>query len=162
MTAEAAVALALVFLAGMSVGLQSALLGAIRMRRGVLGSTRISYAGTLAGGAAILAVQGGADRLHLLISAVAVGIALGLLIRGMPPAVAVVGLLGLFYITATGNGVTKLGVGVTVAAVVAGQMFASLLLDAGGALGMARRSMTLPRAAGAVLLVAGVALIRLG
>lgn len=162
MMAEQAAALLLVLAAGVGVSLQSALLGAVRVRQGVLLSMRLSFAGTFAGCAALNALGPGSDRLLLGIAALAVGAVLAAASRGLPRGYWGAGLLGLLYIAASGYGVTRLGVGVTVAVVVAGQLLASLGLDAAGMLGVPRRPITTGRLAGAILLVAGVALIRLG
>lgn len=163
MTTAAALALATVFSAGVGVGVQAAILGAVRRRRGVVGSTRLSFTGTFVGAAAVLAPQAVAgERLLLVGSALGAAVMLALLIRGLPVAYAGVGFLGLLYLGAGANGVNHLGVGVTVAAGVAGQMFSSLALDARGALGMAHRGITRNRVVGAVLIVVAVALIRLG
>jgi bacterial/archaeal transporter family-2 protein len=53
-----------------------------------------------------------------------------------------------------------IGVGGFIAALVAGQMIASLMLDHFGLVGLAVRPLTLTRAAGAALIVAGVLLIQ--
>jgi transporter family-2 protein len=70
------------------------------------------------------------------------------------------GLLGAFYVTAVVLLTPRLGVAVTLALTLAGQMAGALLLDHAGALGLAERPITLPRLAGVVLLFAGVMLIR--
>ncbi len=54
----------------------------------------------------------------------------------------------------------KLGAGTLVAAVVAGQMFTSLLLDHYGLIGFPVHSLSLVRFLGAVLVIAGVILIQ--
>ena len=56
--------------------------------------------------------------------------------------------------------VPKLGASGFVALALAGQVVASLVLDHFGLFGLVERHMTLPRVLGAVLLVAGVALIQ--
>ena len=56
--------------------------------------------------------------------------------------------------------VPKLGAAAFIALLVTGQMLASLAFDLYGLLGLARRSMDLPRLLGVVLLLAGVVLIR--
>jgi transporter family-2 protein len=70
------------------------------------------------------------------------------------------GLLGAFYVTAVTHASPRLGVALTLGLSIAGTMFASLALDATGALGMAVRPLTGARVLGAALLVAGVYLVR--
>lgn len=70
------------------------------------------------------------------------------------------GFIGAFYVTAVVLLTPRLGVAVTLALTLAGQMAGALLLDHAGALGLATRPITAPRLAGVVLLLAGVLLIR--
>ncbi len=70
------------------------------------------------------------------------------------------GLIGAFYVACAIVLVPRLGAATLVAAVVAGQMVASLLLDHYGAVGYPRHPVDLWRVAGAVLVMAGVFLIQ--
>lgn len=70
------------------------------------------------------------------------------------------GLLGAAYIAASVVLAPRLGAAVFIASIVAGQLAAALLLDHFGLLGFAQKSVTPVRAAGAVLLFAGVYLIQ--
>ncbi len=70
------------------------------------------------------------------------------------------GTLGAFFVTATIILVPKLGATTMVALILAGQMFASLLLDHFGWLGYPMQPISLGRIAGVVLVCAGVWLIR--
>ena len=70
------------------------------------------------------------------------------------------GLLGAFYVSAVVLLTPRLGVTVTLALTLAGQMAGALLLDHAGALGLAHRPLSLTRIAGIVLLFGGVMLIR--
>jgi transporter family-2 protein len=70
------------------------------------------------------------------------------------------GLIGAFYVACAIILVPRLGAATLVAAVVAGQMVASLLLDHYGLVGYPRHSIDLWRVAGAVLVMAGVFLIQ--
>lgn len=56
--------------------------------------------------------------------------------------------------------VPKLGAATFIALLITGQMLASVAFDHFGWLGLAQRPLDLPRVAGAVLLIAGVVLIR--
>lgn len=70
------------------------------------------------------------------------------------------GLLGAAYITGVVMLAPRLGAGVLIASVMAGQLVAALLLDHFGLLGFARQAVTPVRLTGAVLLLTGVYLIQ--
>ena len=70
------------------------------------------------------------------------------------------GVLGAFFVTATIILVPKLGATTMVTTVLAGQMFASLLLDHFGLLGYPLHPVSLGRIAGVVLVCLGVWLIK--
>ena len=70
------------------------------------------------------------------------------------------GALGAFFVTATIILVPKLGATTMVTTVLAGQMFASLLLDHFGALGYPLHPVSLGRVAGVLLVCVGVWLIK--
>ena len=67
---------------------------------------------------------------------------------------------GSFFVVAALSLSPIVGVGGFIAALVAGQMIASLLLDHFGLVGLAVRPLTFARAAGAALVIAGVLLIQ--
>ena len=70
------------------------------------------------------------------------------------------GLLGAGYVLATIIVTPRLGPGLTLGAVVAGQMIVALAMEQAGALEVVRHPITLARALGVVLIVAGVVLLR--
>jgi len=70
------------------------------------------------------------------------------------------GLIGAVYVLAAVVLAPKLGAGTLVAAVVAGQMVTSLLLDHYGLIGFPVHSLSLVRVLGAALVIAGVILIQ--
>lgn len=70
------------------------------------------------------------------------------------------GLLGALYVTAIVVLTPRIGFALTLALTLAGQMVAALALDHAGALGLATRPITAGRLVGAVLLFAGVVLMR--
>lgn len=70
------------------------------------------------------------------------------------------GALGAIYIGLSIVLVPQLGSATFVALIIAGQMLASVVFDHYGWFGLAQRSVDVPRLIGAVLLVAGVVLIR--
>lgn len=70
------------------------------------------------------------------------------------------GFIGAFYVTAVVLLTPRLGVAMTLAISVAGQMGTAVALDHFGALGVPMRAFSPVRALGALLLVVGVVLIR--
>lgn len=71
------------------------------------------------------------------------------------------GFFGAIYIVVAIALLPRLGAATVVALIVTGQMLASLAFDHFGLLGLSQHPVSLPRLAGALLLVAGVVLIRL-
>ncbi|MEP9395780.1 DMT family transporter [Mesorhizobium sp. KR2-14] len=71
------------------------------------------------------------------------------------------GLLGAAYVTSATILTPRLGAAALMAFLVAGQLLAGMLIDRVGFLGVAVREITMGRAAGAVLLLAGALMIRL-
>ena len=69
------------------------------------------------------------------------------------------GLLGAIYITAAVILAPRLGAAAMMAAVVAGQMVTSLVLDTRGLVGFSQQPLTPARLCGGLLVIAGVALI---
>lgn len=70
------------------------------------------------------------------------------------------GFLGAFYVTITIIAAPKIGAALLISLVVAGQMVAAITLDHYGAMGFTQHSINWGRAAGALMVVAGVVLIR--
>jgi transporter family-2 protein len=70
------------------------------------------------------------------------------------------GFFGAVYIVVAIALLPRLGAATVVALIVAGQMLASLAFDHFGLLGLTPHPVSLPRLAGALLLIAGVVLIR--
>lgn len=70
------------------------------------------------------------------------------------------GLFGAIYIVVAIALLPRLGAATVVALLVTGQMFASLVFDHFGLLGLTQQPVSIPRLAGSLLLVAGVILIR--
>lgn len=69
------------------------------------------------------------------------------------------GFLGAFFVTASIILTPKLGAANTVSSILAGQIFASILLDHFGLLNLPVHAVTLPRIGGAVLVVIGVVIV---
>ncbi|WP_354685887.1 DMT family transporter [Cupriavidus necator] len=72
------------------------------------------------------------------------------------------GVLGVFYISAALTMAPKLGAAGFIAAVVAGQVLAALLVDQFGLAGFAMRALTPARLAGALLIVMGMMVMQWG
>jgi transporter family-2 protein len=70
------------------------------------------------------------------------------------------GVFGAAFVLMTVIVIPRAGAAATLGAGVAGQLLASVVLDSLGLLGVARHSLTAPRVAGVVLLLAGVALVQ--
>lgn len=70
------------------------------------------------------------------------------------------GILGSVFVTAAAAFAPRLGAATFISITIAGQMLVSILLDHFGLVGFASRPATAPRLLGALLLVAGVLLIR--
>ncbi len=70
------------------------------------------------------------------------------------------GLLGAFYVLAMVILVPSIGAATTVSMILAGQVLASVLIDNFGWLRIPVHELTIPRVAGAVLVVVGVALVQ--
>jgi transporter family-2 protein len=70
------------------------------------------------------------------------------------------GLLGAFYVAGSIYAAPKLGAALLIAAVVAGQTGASVLIDQFGWVGFREQQITAGRIAGVVLVAAGVTLVR--
>jgi transporter family-2 protein len=70
------------------------------------------------------------------------------------------GLFAAYYLVASLIAIPKIGAAAVFSLVIAGQMLAALALDSTGAFGVTQLSLTAPRVAGTVLLLAGVLLIQ--
>lgn len=70
------------------------------------------------------------------------------------------GLYGAIYVAIAAYAAPKIGVASLITVVVAGQIIAALLLDHVGALGLSRDPISVGRVAGALLVIAGVVLVR--
>jgi transporter family-2 protein len=80
---------------------------------------------------------------------------------GAPWWVWIGGLLGAFYVAGSISAAPRLGALTLIAAIVAGQSFASLLIDQFGWVGFEEHHVTPGRVAGMALVASGVALVRI-
>lgn len=84
----------------------------------------------------------------------------GRLLSGLPGWVWTAGPMGAFFVTMTILAIPRLGAMSVMALLVAGQMLMSMVLDHNGWLGIPAQPVSLARILGAVMLLAGVVLIR--
>ena len=82
------------------------------------------------------------------------------MVRTASPVTLTGGILGAVFVTLTTLAVPRLGVALTFSIVILGQMLATIPIDHFGMLGVAVRTITLPRIIGVLLIVAGAILIR--
>jgi Putative inner membrane exporter, YdcZ len=166
-----AVWIAIVVTLGITQALQIALLAAMNRARGPAEAAYISILGTLAGLTLALTIRsltGSRPALPApfdhpaLIGAVALasGTLLALGLRGLPLAYAVTGLTAVPYLLAASYLAPKIGVGLFLAALIAGQLGGGVVLDHFGVLGTATRPIDLIRVLGIAALLTGVVLVR--
>jgi bacterial/archaeal transporter family-2 protein len=115
-----------------------------------------------AGGSPILAalisflVGSAALAAYVLLSATRVTVAD---FRGLPWYAWIGGLYGAFFVAVAAFAAPRLGVGVLLTAVIAGQLAAAMLLDHFGLIGLETRPVNLTRLAGMALVLAGAILV---
>jgi transporter family-2 protein len=80
--------------------------------------------------------------------------------RGLPPFAWAGGLYGAFFVTAAAFAAPRVGLALFIALLIAGQLGMALLLDHLGAFGLPRQPVSPVRIAGALLILAGVVLVR--
>lgn len=86
----------------------------------------------------------------------------GAALRGLPWYAWLGGLYGAVFAAVAAFGAPRIGVAALLMAMIAGQLLAALLLDHFGALGLDRQPISLARAGGLALVIAGVVLVRRG
>jgi transporter family-2 protein len=156
---------------GVTSALQIAMLGAIARDRGAFEATWVSMLASLGGMAGVMlvmALAGSRPSLarpfdHPVIYGFTAGImivALVLASQGLPWYLALTGFLPVPYLLAASFIGPRIGLGVFLAGMIAGQLIGALGLDHVGAFGARTRSIDTVRVAGAVVLLLGVLLIR--
>jgi transporter family-2 protein len=165
-------ALVLAVAGGLAVGTQPLLNGALSRSRGVTEAVYVSITVSFAAIALVLAGKaaraGGVlglpfdlrSALVLAGAAALAALALALTAHDVAPWFFGAGLLGLIVLFAGTAATPILGVGVTVALLVAGQLAAGIFWDRLGVLGLPVVPVTPQRLAGMLLVVAGVILVR--
>ena len=98
----------------------------------------------------------------LLVYGLLSGVPLGNIVsaKNAPVVAWIGGLLGAFYVTANVLLVPRLGVAMTFSLIIAGQMLVTVIIDHFGLLGVPVKEVSLARAVGILLIMAGVVLIR--
>jgi bacterial/archaeal transporter family-2 protein len=125
----------------------------------VAGFTLLMTARALAGGTIALPVPfRGAGVYGLIAAGAAVG--LGVMVRGIPAYFAVTGLFAIPLLIGAGFLGPRLGVGLYLSAVIAGQLACSVVLDHVGAFGIPVHRIDAIRLAGVAALILGVVLVR--
>ena len=156
---------------GVTSALQIAMLGAISRERGGFEATWISMLASLAGMAGVLLATALAGRQPLLARpfdrAAIYGffvalmlVALVLASRGIPWYLSLTGFLPVPYLLAASFIGPRIGLGVFLGAIIAGQLTGGILLDHVGAFGAKPRPVDAIRLLGAIVLILGVILIR--
>ena len=166
-----AIWIAVVVSLGVTQALQIALLGAMNRARGPAEAAYISILGTLAGLALALAIRGFLGSRPALLEplghpavtgavALATGTLLAFALRGLPAGYAVTGLTAVPYLLAASYLAPKIGVGLFLGALIAGQLGGGVVLDHFGVLGTATRPIDIVRVLGVAALLTGVVLVR--
>lgn len=163
--------IAVVVALGITQALQVALLGAMSRSRGPSEAAFVSILGTLVGLTLALAVRGAQGSRPSLpapfdhpattgIMALVTGVLLVMAMRGLPWGFVITGLLAMPYLLAASFLGPRIGVGLFIAALIAGQLGGGVILDQLGAFGGATRPVDAVRILGVCLLLAGVVLVR--
>jgi transporter family-2 protein len=156
---------------GITSALQIAMLGAIARERGGFEATWISMLASLAGMAGVLLVSAVAGRQPLLSRPfdlpATYGFFVGLMLvalvlasHGIPWYLALTGFLPVPYLLAASFIGPRIGLGVFLGAIIAGQLIGGIALDHLGAFGATARRVDVVRLIGVAVLLAGVVLIR--
>lgn len=163
--------IAVVIALGMAQAIQVALLGAMSRARGPAEAAFISVLGTVAGLALALSLRGlfgsrvvlpGPFDLPAVTGAVAVisGAVLALVLRGLPVGYALTGMAAVPFLLSASYLAPRIGIGLFLAAFVAGQIGGGVILDHFGAFGTTTRSLDAVRILGVAALLTGVVLVR--
>lgn len=161
----------LAIMVGVGFAIQVSLISAMSRLRGPLEATLLSLVGTIAGFTLLIGVRAAfGTALHLpspfdraILYVVVAGfslLCLGLLLKGIAPHFAITGLFAIPLLVGAGFFGPRIGVGLYISAVIAGQLIGSVALDHFGAFGITAHRLDGMRVAGIGTLLLGVALIR--
>ena len=158
-------------LMGAGFAAQVSMLSAMGGLRGPFEATWVSLVATVAGFTFLMAARSVAGTpialpapfqspvVYVLIAAFG-AVGLGILVRGIPAYFAITGLFAIPLLVGAAYLGPRLGVGLYLSSVIAGQMICSVVLDHIGAFGVPVHRFGAARATGVVALMLGVALIR--
>lgn len=163
--------IAVVVSLGITQALQVSLLGAMGRVRGPSEAAFVSILGTLVGLTLALTVRGAQGSRPALpppfdhpattgIMALVTGTLLVMALRGLPWGFVITGLLAMPYLLAASFLAPRIGVGLFIAALIAGQLSGGVILDQVGAFGGATRPIDAVRILGIFVLLLGVVLVR--
>lgn len=163
--------IAVTVLLGCTQALQAAMLGAMGRLRGPVEASWYSIFGTLTVISLVITLQAFSGSAVALPGFFANGFAIGLITLlagavlffatpGIPAWFGITGLLAGPYLIAASWLAPRLGVGLFFGVIITGQLLGGLVLDHTGAFGTTPRPIDLARIVGALLLLAGVVLIR--
>jgi transporter family-2 protein len=133
-------------LAGLAAATQGAANGALTQRAGLGAALIFNSVVVMVGSLVILFFAGGTRQLSGL--------------TGAPWSHYLGGICGLVIVAGTAVAIPRLGAAMVLALLVLGQGASALVIDHFGLFGMQRAPLSLSRVAGAILLVAGMALMR--
>lgn len=156
---------------GFTSALQISMLGAITRERGGFEATWISMLASLGGMAGVIVITIALGNRPTLAAPFQSGaiygffaalmlVALVLASRGIPWYLSLTGFLPVPYLLAASFIGPRIGLGVFLGSIIAGQLIGGIGLDHVGAFGAKRQAVDVIRVVGAFLLVAGVLLIR--
>jgi transporter family-2 protein len=163
--------IAITVLLGCTQALQVGLLGAMNRLRGPAEAAWVSILGTVTGLGLTLALVTIFGRSLALpaafnvpavpgVIALAAAATLAFAAQGIPAYLGLAGLLAVPYLLAASFLAPRIGIGLFLAAIIAGQLIGGVVLDHVGAFGASPRPVDLPRLLGVVALLVGVVLIR--
>ncbi len=165
-----AIYIVLAIVSGGGIALQASMLGAMGAARSPSAAVWVSLLATVVGLATVVAYRSATSSIGLptpfdrptIMIVVAVAAAVGLVFsaRNVEPYFALTGLMPIPFLVGAGFLAPRLGVGLFISAVIAGQLIAAVLLDHIGAFGGTHIRVDYIRIAGIAALMVGVVLIR--
>jgi transporter family-2 protein len=165
-----AIYILLAVVSGGGIAMQASMLGAMGVVRTPSGAVWVSLLATVIGLALVIAIRtiaGSAglpspfDGPYIMLAVAGVAtIGLVMSVRGIDSYFALTGLLPIPFLVGAGFLAPRLGVGLFISAIIAGQLITAVFLDQIGAFGSQVVKVDAVRVAGVVALMVGVVLIR--
>jgi putative inner membrane exporter YdcZ len=158
-------------LMGAGFATQASMISAMGVLRGPFEATWVSLVATIAGFTLLMSVRAAIGAVITLpapfqkafvygLIAAAAAVGLGVLVRGIPAYFAITGLFAIPLLIGAGFLGPRIGVGLYLSSVIAGQLTCSVVLDHIGAFGIPVHRIDVVRVAGIAALILGVTLIR--